>query len=242
MKIHSFRELKEFQRISMSSVNKYNARCPYFKVGTCKGYICGECKYTLHEKCDDNFKCNNLNCDKGHGISKVKREIVCKIYEVNYEENGYCINTDKESYDYCSYGMTCYKTDCDHLHDIELKYRQFIATISKSYTDNESLRMFSNKFDLTPDIFKNIEPEFVEPELLKSDKSVELKIEEDKANKISTLMENQKIHSTYLLNICSIQQDIKNMSSELFRLQNESYEIKNQVSILVTDMASDLNI
>lgn len=245
----------------MSVENKYNSKCPYFKVGTCKGYICNECKYTWHVKCDDNFKCSDLNCDKGHGISKVKREIVCKIYEVNYHENGYGIDTARE---YCSYGMTCYKTDCENIHDIELKYRQFIANIAKNNTDNESLRMFSTKFNLTPDIFKSnivtdfVEPDFVEPEIVQSEiiqseivqsdevnntnDSVELKIEEEKALKISNLMENQKIHSKYLLNICSIQQDIENMSNELIRLENESCGIKNQVSILVTDMASDLNI
>ena len=120
----------------------FSYNCPYFKIGECKGFNDQSCIYKYHKKCNDNFRCDNYECTFGHGISPVKRAIISEIYDTNFRSNGYGYSeTD------CQYTMTCFKKNCQDVHDIELSYRSFIANLVKKHVNDNMAHMMYNEFN-----------------------------------------------------------------------------------------------
>ena len=83
-----------------------NEYCPNFNIGKCTN---NNCKYNYHIKCKDNYLCNNIDCKLGHGISFIKRDIICKIYNM---ENDNFHDSNKK----CKNPITCYNKNCKFDH------------------------------------------------------------------------------------------------------------------------------
>lgn len=113
---------------------KMNEYCPNFNIGKCTN---NNCKYNYHIKCKDNYLCNNIDCKLGHGISFIKRDIICKIYNM---ENDNFHDSNKK----CKNPITCYNKNCKFDHQFNFKERDIINIIIKK-NDNEALDFYNNK-------------------------------------------------------------------------------------------------
>lgn len=111
-----------------------NEYCPNFNIGKCTN---NNCKYNYHIKCKDNYLCNNIDCKLGHGISFIKRDIICKIYNM---ENDNFHDSNKK----CKNPITCYSKNCKFDHQFNFKDREIINIIIKK-NDNDVLDFYNNK-------------------------------------------------------------------------------------------------
>ena len=120
-----------------------NTNCPLFKIGTCKGYITRECNYKYHKKCKDNFLCSDENCNLGHGISYIKRNILININNKYSQIDNFNISSDK-----CIYPLVCTKSECKLHHLLEYNHRQnIIYIINTNLSDKEALNYYNKKYE-----------------------------------------------------------------------------------------------
>ena len=98
-----------------------NEYCQDFNIGK---FSNNNCTYNYHIKCKDNYLCNNIDCKLGHGISFIKRYIICKIYNM---DNDYFHDSNKK----CKNPITCYNKNCKYDHQFNFKERDIINIIIK---------------------------------------------------------------------------------------------------------------
>lgn len=111
-----------------------NEYCQDFNIGK---FSNNNCTYNYHIKCKDNYLCNNIDCKLGHGISFIKRYIICKIYNM---DNDYFHDSNKK----CKNPITCYNKNCKYDHQFNFKERDIINIIIKK-NDNDAIDFYNNK-------------------------------------------------------------------------------------------------
>jgi X-X-X-Leu-X-X-Gly heptad repeat protein len=123
-------------------MSEYDDYCPDFKIGKCKKDL--NCKYLKHIVCKNNYTCNNLDCKLGHGISLIKRHIICNICD-NYYDKKYYDNNNEE----CTYSCNCFIKNCNKKHIIELTNRIIVNNIINAIDDNIAMNIYNKNFNNT---------------------------------------------------------------------------------------------
>ena len=120
-------------------MTEYDTYCPDFKIGKCNKDL--NCKYFKHIVCKENYTCRDLDCELGHGISIIKRLIICNICDDYYNEDFY--NSNKE---HCKYSCNCFIKGCNKIHIINYNNRLIINEIINIEDDDKATNLYNKYF------------------------------------------------------------------------------------------------
>lgn len=212
-----------------------NEYCPNFNIGKCTN---NNCKYNYHIKCKDNYLCNNIDCKLGHGISFIKRYIICKIYNM---DNDYFHDSNKK----CKNPITCYNKNCKYEHQFNFKERDIINIIIKK-NDNDAIDFYNNKITQpnikckilsTYNIIENSNNNSPVIITKKSFKDTVKKTENDTEIILKLMLEKQSVIMNNESIIEKLKEQFNKIKMELEIYQEENNKIKKEIKNLSLEIS-----
>ena len=202
-----------------------NEYCQDFNIGK---FSNNNCTYNYHIKCKDNYLCNNIDCKLGHGISFIKRYIICKIYNM---DNDYFHDSNKK----CKNPITCYNKNCKYDHQFNFKERDIINIIIKK-NDNDAIDFYNNKIT-QPNIkckilssYNIIENNNPSPVIINNKSFKET--ENDTEIILKLMLEKQSVIMNNELIIKKLKEQFNKIKMELEVHENSNNKIKKEIKKL----------